>query len=71
MDGVMCNIMTQRVTPSMLIKVVKVAVCAAKYGKVVSLVPEWLGKWTYLHHPIIWFLLYTRTDVWEYVLHIS
>jgi hypothetical protein len=29
MDGVMCNIMTQKVTPSMLIKGDKVAVCGS------------------------------------------
>jgi hypothetical protein len=79
MDGVMCSIMTQKVTPSVLIKVDKVAgvVVVAKRLKVlatcreiwkaVSLVTNRPEEWTYLPPLVIWF--FTRTDVWEYVPH--
>jgi hypothetical protein len=39
-----------------------------KYGKAVILVTNRPGKWTYLP-PLDLYVMFTRTDLWEYVLH--
>jgi hypothetical protein len=80
MDRVMCYIMTWRFTLSVLSKVVKVEICGSGgYGfestshmprNMVSGKPSTrMARQMDLSPPLDFYFMFTRTDVWEYVLH--